>query len=350
MKQIRTRIVLIVSLLLAQLSFGAGFVFAAELTQRDFTLGSNLPGVITTYTIRFTTATASPIGSIRFLFCTSRFGACITPVGMDTLSSNVNLDNQFGMTSFTYQQPSQGELLLVRAASPELAGTPSFYSFSGIKNPTFSNVSFFVRITTYSTDNGLGAYVDEGAAIASINSSLNVEGITPETLSFCVGIIGNSCSDLTGQLIGFGDLKPTATSSATTVMFASTNAPGGYSITIFGTTLASGTHEIPAMGVQSLNYTNNDASAIGQSQFGTNVVDNTIPNIGSPVAGGGIAGPYGGYGSQNRYRFFSGDTVASAVTATNINKFTNSYVVNISKQQAIGYYTATLSYICTGNF
>jgi hypothetical protein len=254
------------------------------------------------------------------------------------------------MTAFTYQQPSQGELLLVRAASPELAGTPAFYSFSGIKNPTFSNVSFYVRITTYPTDNGLGPFVDEGVAIASINSSLNVEGITPETLSFCVGITGNSCSDLTGQLVGFGDFRPTATSSASTVMFAATNAPGGYSINIYGTTLASGTHEIPAMGPQGLNASGNDASVIGQSQFGTNVVANSAPAVGAPVSGGGIAAPSGGYGIQNRYRFFSGDTVASAVTATNINKFTNSYVVNISRQQSIGYYTATLSYICTGNF
>jgi hypothetical protein len=72
--------------------------------------------------------------------------------------------------------------------------------------------------------------------------------------------------------------------------------------------------------------------------------------VGADVSGGGIANPSGGYGTANRFRFFSGDTIATAAQPTNINKFTNSYVVNISPTQPIGFYTTTLSYICTGNF
>lgn len=266
------------------------------------------------------------------------------------MSSGVTLDNQFGMAAFTYSQPSQGELLLVRSSSPEVAGTLAYYTFGGITNPSFSNVSFFVRIYTYSSSDGTGPEVDEGGAVASLNSALNVEGVTPETLSFCIGTVGNSCADVGGQLLGFGDFLPTRTATASTIMFAATNAPGGYSITMFGNTMASGANTIPAMGAQTQNSPSNDSSKIGSSQFGTNLAANTAPSVGANVAGSGIATAVGGYGTPNRFRFFSGDTIASSNQPSDINRFTNSYIVNIAASQPIGFYTGTLSYVCTGNF
>jgi hypothetical protein len=350
MKHMYQRLGIIATLLLAQAVWLAPPVSADQLTNRTLALGTTTPSAVTSYDISFTTATTANIGSIRFQFCTDRFGTCVVPVGMDTMSNGVVLTNQFGMTAFTYQQVSQGEIVLVRSASPELAGVQARYTFSGITNPSFSNVSFYVRIATYASNDGSGPEVDSGGAVASINSSLLIQGITPETLSFCVGVSGSSCSDLNGQLIGFGDFQTTLTSSASTVMFAATNAPGGYTINMYGSPLASGTNIIPPMGAQSLNSTGNDPSTVGTSQFGTNVVDNSVPNVGADVSGGGIANPSGGYGTANRFRFFSGDTIATAAQPTNINKFTNSYVVNISPTQPIGFYTTTLSYICTGNF
>lgn len=340
---------LVVATILAQFVW-AESVSADQLGERALQLGTSAPSAVTSYTVRLTTATTANVGSIRLLFCTERFGACVTPVGMDTMGAGVVLTSQFGMTGFAYQQPAQGELVLVRSASPVLAGTYAYYTFDGIRNPSFSNVSFYVRISTYASDDGTGAEVDFGGAVASINAPLTIEGTTPETLSFCVGVTGNSCNDLNGQLIGFGDFSTTTTARASTVMFAATNAPGGYTINIHGTTLASGANEIPAMGDQALNSTDNDPAQAGTSQFGTNVVANTAPAVGAGVAGAGIAVPYGGYGTSNRFRFYSGDTVATAPQPSNINKFTNSYVVNIASSQAIGFYTATLTYICTGNF
>lgn len=350
MKRLTDRIIIALFISLTLIGFNPIEVKAAELSQRSLSLGSNLPSVVSSYTFNFTTATTASIGSIRFELCMNRFGVCSVPVGLDTMAATVTLDTQSGITGFAYQQPSQGELLLVRTSAPVLAGVSTAYTFGGITNPSFSNVSFFARMYTYASDDGTGSPIDDGGAVSAINSAISVSGFTPETLSFCIGKTGNSCSDLDGQLVGFGDFRSSQTAKDTTVMFASTNAPNGYVINIFGSTLASGTNTIPAMGQQSSNSTDNDLSVVGQSQFGTNVVGNVIPLVGANIAGSGVATAAGGYGTANRYRFFSGDLIASSNQPSNINKFTNSYIVNVSSTQPIGFYTGTLTYVCTGQF
>jgi len=132
-------------------------------------------------------------------------------------------------------------------------------------------------------------------------------------------------------------------------MSASTNASFGYSIVLAGSALSSGANSISAMGQQSSNGTAS-ASTIGTSQFGTNLKANTTPPIGSNVSGLGTGSPVGGYNSIDNFRYFSGDTVASAAGPVKDNLYTNSYIVNVSPDQAAGVYTATMTYIATATF
>jgi len=126
-------------------------------------------------------------------------------------------------------------------------------------------------------------------------------------------------------------------------MQAQTNAANGYTVTINGSTLASGVNTIPALAAQTV-------SAIGTSQFGLNLRSNASPAVGADPTGVGSGTFSGTYGTANSYRFGSGDSVAQAGLPTNANTFTSSYIVNIGGAQAAGVYTSTMTYICTASF
>jgi hypothetical protein len=145
-------------------------------------------------------------------------------------------------------------------------------------------------------------------------------------------------------------------------MAASTNAGGGYIITVNGATLTSGSNTISAMGTAGL-------SLLGTGQFGMNLVFNdefcgTACDLGadvSPVANGtnyrgqAVAGyNTGGDDSVANFKFTSGDTVADSANGgaggTDGQIFTVSYIVNVPGSQPAGTYTTTLTYICTPTF
>jgi len=175
----------------------------------------------------------------------------------------------------------------------------------------------------------------------------------PESLVFCVGTSGTDCTNMTGTSVALGTFSPASTNTGTSLMSASTNASFGYVITISGTTLASGSNTIAAMGTQSLNSNGcapSCSSSVGVSQFGMNVRDNTTPNVGADVSGAGLGAGVGGYDTPDSFRFFTSDTVASSSGPTKSNLFTNSYIVNVAGDQAAGLYAATMTYICTATF
>ncbi len=125
-------------------------------------------------------------------------------------------------------------------------------------------------------------------------------------------------------------------------MVTSTNAGIGYNLATYGTTMTSGNNEIAA--------TQNATSQVGTNQFGINLRANTTPHIGADTSGPGTAHPTTNYNNVNRFTFKSGDTVAQATGAQDYRKFTTSYIVNVSKDQAPGVYSTTLTYVCLANF
>jgi hypothetical protein len=183
----------------------------------------------------------------------------------------------------------------------------------------------------------------------------------PESLVFCTGGTVNlngggnpDCATATSGDLDFGDFSPSATSSVTSQMAASTNADFGYAITYTGATMTSGSNTITAL-------SSGGTSATGSSQFGLNLADNANPDIGSAVT------PISGatslqalvdtdYSTVDTFRFVTtGDTVASSdfdTTAgpSDIQRYTVSYIVNVNGAQPVGTYTTTITYICTPTF
>jgi hypothetical protein len=148
-------------------------------------------------------------------------------------------------------------------------------------------------------------------------------------------------------------------------MAASTNAERGYSITVNGATLTSGSNTIPGMSAQA-------AGAKGTSEFGMNLRANTTttstPAFGAELTpasnGTALKGQANtGYQTADQFKFVSGDSVANSASSggalgtvgaspgpTNSQVYTASYIVNASGIQPPGTYTTTLTYICTALF
>jgi hypothetical protein len=333
------RLRLVLALVLAFVPVAAQ---AAGLTARSDLMGSSAPGVVTSHALSFTTATTNNIGSMGFVFCTTATGSCTTPTGLVTTAAT--LTAQSGATGFTLNNTTNGAPYITRVAANLNAATPVSYTLSNVTNPTTANQTFYVRITTYTGTDGATGPNDTGTVAASTAQPINLTGVTPEILIFCVGItISTDCTTVAGNSIDFGDFDPLVTRSATSVMQATTNAANGYSITVNGTTLSSGANTIAALASQT-------PSSTGVGQFGLNLRDNAAPNVGANPSGTGSGSYTANYGTIDSYRFGTGEAVASASGPTDANTFTASYIVNIGGSQAAGVYTATMTYICTAAF
>jgi hypothetical protein len=204
----------------------------------------------------------------------------------------------------------------------------------------------YVKIRVFDNINGSGAIIDTGAVVFVVEDRFNIDAFVPPYLTFCSAVtVELDCSAVSGFLADFGELNEFATATATSQMSAATNDPSGYNIFINGTTMTSGANIIPALATQT-------GSVIGSSQFGINLRANTTPSVGvnpqaGPVANGS---PTANYNTPNQFRFASGDTIASAPLSSGFNRYTVSYVVNVSEDQAPGIYATTLTYTAVASF
>src|SRR5665213_1506533 len=232
-------------------------VSAAQITARSLTLlagasaGGSDPSGVVNHLFAFTTATSASIGSIQFLYCTAADGSCVTPLGLSTTSAT--LFSQSGATGFTMVNTTNGSPYITRSAAT-IGIIALSYQLNSITNPSAANTAFYVRISTFTSTDTTGTAIDTGNVAAATANPIVLSGIMPESLIFCTGAtIGTAsgipdCTTATSGTISFTTLfSPTATSTATSQMAASTNAGTGYNITINGTTLTSGSNTIPAM-------------------------------------------------------------------------------------------------------
>lgn len=344
-------------------------VYAAQITERSLTLeagatdGASMPGGVVKHKFSFKLPTGGNVGSIKFEYCTTpTFAVCVTPTGLVTTSAT--LSDQTGATGFTLNNGTNGAPYITRTAAGISADTIVTYELSSVTNPTATNYSFFVRISTFTSTDTTGSPIDTGSVTASTATPIQLTGIMPESIIFCTGttISKNGggipdCTTAVGGNISFNQLfSPVDTATATSQMAASTNAIGGYSITVNGPTLTSGSNTIPAMAVAGLGVR-------GTGQFGMNLRANTVTTstiaVGSdldPVSNGtNLKGnPTAGYNTADTFKYVSGDVVANSdqggVGPTDSQIYTSSYIVNVSGSQIAGTYTTTLTYICTATF
>lgn len=322
------------------------FLWAGEIIDRSLTLSSSEAGASgVNYSFNFSVPSNTVIKSFTAQICTTAYKACTAPDGYD--ASNASLLSQptgFGDSSgWSADTSDPGSLRMQNSTNTSRPGSAQTATFDGVANPSDTNTTYFARITTYANADYTDE-IDAGVAAISTAEQAQLTGTVPLTLTFCVGTnIPSDCASTSGNSIDFGTFSTASTASATSRMRANTNGSGGYAITVKGTTMTSGTNSIPALSTQT-------ESRPGTSQFGMNLRNNTTPNVGADPAGPGIGSYTPNYGTQNRFRFASGDAVAQAPNETRGNTFTVSYIVNIKSDQSAGVYSTTMTYICTATF
>lgn len=340
---------------------------AAQITNRSLTLeagatdGGSKPGGVVKHLFAFTLPTTGNVGSILFQYCTTAAGACTVPTGLVTTGST--LSAQTGATGFTIVNTTNGAPYITRAAASITGPLAVTYELSSVTNPTTTNYTFYVRISSYASIDTTGSSTDTGNVAASTATPIVLSGTMPESLVFCTGItVGTTggvpdCATAGPGNVAFDRLfSPTDTAIATSQMAASTNAGSGYAITINGPTLTSGANTIPAMAAAA-------AGLRGTGQFGMNLKLNTVststPAVGTEVAPAANGTNYRGealvgYNTADTFKFVSGNSIADSgnggLGGTDAQIFTTSYIVNVSGSQPAGTYTTTLTYICTPTF
>lgn len=373
MRSVRVRGSLLIGLLfMATVGsvFSAATANAAQITSRSLTLlsssdgltGGSTPGGTVNHKFTFTLPTSQTLGSIQFQYCTVAVQvACATPTGMNAATATFGNETGSTITGFSLASATTNSVILKRTANT-VSGAVTV-QINNVKNPTTANYTFYVRISSFASIDGTGTATDTGSVAASTANPIQLSGIMPESLVFCtgatIGINGTTslpdCSTATAGTVSFTTLfSTTATAFATSQMAASTNAAGGYTITVNGSTLMNGTTPIPAI-------TTAKAPSTGQSEFGMNLVQNQVSttpvgnNI-TPVSNGNDfrAQALTGYNTTDTYKYVSGDAIANsgngALGPSNTQLFTATYMVDVAGNQLAGNYSTTLTYICTPTF
>lgn len=320
---------------------------AADFTTRRLAMSDSLAGATNVhYNLSFSGQSAGTVGSIRLQICSNDpfpGNPCVLPAGFDI--SNAQLLSQTGMTGFTiHVSTTVNELVLTRIPGATNAATVS-YDLAGVTNPTNPG-SYYGRLETFASTDATGPSHDAGGlAFAFVGGDLSIHTYVPPYLAFCIGntIPAEDCSTAEGNYIDLGELSPTKTVTGITKMLVATNADFGYSLTVMGTTLTSGINVIPAMATP-------DISRPGTSQFGINLRANTTPSSGSEPSGMGRGVPTADYNVPNKFKFASGDMIASYNDPDYFRMYTADYIVNVSKDQPAGVYVTTLTYIALATF
>lgn len=161
---------------------------------------------------------------------------------------------------------------------------------------------------------------------------------------------------------GFIDLGAlsTSVSSTATASFSVRNYTSyGYVVQVVGSSPTNAGHPLTPL-------TTDTTSQVGQEQFGINLRANSTPNVGADpvpdtllpaysfgVAGDGITGVFGStrpYTIPNKFRYASGETVASSPKSSGVTTFTLSFLANISSTTPGGKYTGNLDIVATGTY
>lgn len=327
-------------------------VYAASLTGLSDTMSNQTASAHSSHIIKYTAVTSVSAASQTIIV---------------TFPSGFNLTSKtISTVSLTHGPTTGTEYAETLAASP--GSTTWGAVFSGTNNviltlttptsgagvaPIASNDKVIITYTSVNSVNPSGAanYTislssngDTGVIMVPIiaNSQVSVSATVNQILSFSMSSGSVGFGTLSSSNTQFATGNGTGSSTEPTfahTMNATTNVSSGYSITISGSTLTSGSNSIAAIpGSTPASLT------VGTPQFGIRAtIASGTGGVEAPFNGG--AGQYGFGTAPLLNQLFATSLGTTAATIYNIN-----YAANISSATPTGSYTTSLTYVVTANF
>jgi hypothetical protein len=318
---------------------------AAQITSRSLLLGSSTVSAVTTYSFTFTVVSATAIQSVDLQPCTTPLGACTTPTGFTVTGDSLTAQptNLGAAAGWTNSAATAGHLRLSDASNATAPSANINVSFSGVTNSSTPNTSFYVRITTYSGSNWSTGPLDTGNVAGAIEDTgdMAVNAQVAESLTFCVGQTGTSCSGGGAVSGNSATLSPNPLTTAgistnTSVFVVSTNAGTGVAISYNAGQFTNGSHNFAnGFGV------GGSASSPGTEEFGLNAALTS-------GAGVTVGGTYSG--ANYAWNPASTTALASSAAAIGTNVVTVTYGANVGATTPFGTYATTFVYVATPTF
>jgi len=200
---------------------------ALQLTSRSLSISTGVASASTAqYTFTFTVASTSDVEGLKLQACTTAVGTCSAPAGLSFSSRTFGTQSGWqGATNFAVDATGANDctasasvICANRTDATAQTVTSRSIRFDTITNPSTVNTAFFLRITTYSTNNYTGgSIVDTGTVASAITQTLTVNAAVAEVLNFCVGSttvddattsVAGDCTGVSGTSLNIGTLDP----------------------------------------------------------------------------------------------------------------------------------------------
>lgn len=162
--------------------------------------------------------------------------------------------------------------------------------------------------------------------------------------------------NVSSSAISLGQLSSSVPTTATTTFSVRDYTSSGYKVYMIGSTPAYGAHHLSALAVDSGYLANNE-------MFGVNLVANTSPSwtygnfgAGATCQATGFCSGVSGDGSTSNYtqngkfRFNSGEAVASSPKTSGETDYTMSFMAGISSLTPAGTYQGSISLVAVGQY
>ena len=321
-------------------------VYAAALTSMSDTLSSAKVSTASNHNITFTTPTGITSGQT----------VSVTFPGTFVVHTSL---------TFTDLDISDDGTPLTLAAAPSGATwgavrtSATVITFTNGTTAVAAGSVVNIKIGTNATNQTTGVFnVTNGSATGqnviaiggtmADSGSINIVLVTDDTVAISATVAQSITFAISSNTIAFGTLDSAAARYANTTtgsaadttahtLAVGTNAPSGYTITVFGQTLTSGANTITAIGATPV------TSSVGTEQFG----------IYATKAGGingVIAAPYATASSFGYNATSTAATFASGSSSTATETYSLHYLANIASNTEAGSYTTNINYVATANF
>lgn len=329
--------------------FTPNMAMAASLTSMSDTVSNLTASAVANHTIQFTTPTGVASGQTIILTFDN---STSIPVGLDY--TDIDLKDDAAELTLA-AAPSGATVGVVRTSATVITftnGTTAIAAGSVIN----------IEIGTHATSGTTGDQQITNGAVGT--TTLRVSGSFTDTGVISMAIVSNGVVAVSAEVLAsisftvsqnaiyFGNLRtagscfaqntnpgyvtcPTQAEAEAFNMTAGTNATTGYTVSVQGDTLKSGSNSIDALAV-------NTASNPGTEQFGL--------RMNASGGSGTVSAPYAAAGYAYTGTATVPATVATVATPSATTTYSVRYLANIAALTEAGSYTTAHTYVATGNF